>query len=406
MTNTNNLNRNLKPGALALLCAALAAPAALAADASQQAAELAQRFLIADTHIDVPYRLEHHWEDVTGATEDGDYDARRARAGGLDLPFMSIYTPARLEEQGGAWELANRLIDSVEAMVGRAPEHFAIVTTPDQAVAAKKAGRIGLAMGMENGSPIEGELANVKYFRDRGISYITLAHSLANHISDSSYDKERPNGGLSDFGREVVTEMNRLGVMVDVSHISDEAFSDVLEVSDVPVIATHSSARHFTPGFERNMSDDMIRALADKDGLIMINFGSSFLTAEANQWFEDFGAAREVWQEETGADGDSPEADAFRDRYLESNPLPYATLEETVAHFVHVIELVGVDHVGIGSDYDGVGDSLPVGLKDVSTYPTLVEALLERGYGADDVEKILGGNLLRLWGQVLEGADG
>lgn len=397
--------------ALAIVMGACIAttPAVLAAEASERARALVQKYLLADTHIDVPYRLHNHWEDVTQATEQGEFDAPRARAGGLDLPFMSIYTPARLESEpgrwDGAWELANQLIDTVEAMVGRAPEDFTIVTTPEEAVAARASGRIGLALGMENGSPLEGQLANVAFFRDRGISYITLAHSVSNHISDSSYDEARPNDGLSDFGREVVAEMNRLGVMVDVSHLSDKAFYDVLDVSTVPVLATHSSARHFTPGFERNMSDDMIRALAENGGLIMINFGSSFLTAEARGWYDRFNAARDDWLQGDGQAADADARAAFFDAYRAQNPFPFANVEQTVAHFVHVIDLVGVEHVGIGSDYDGVGDSLPEGLKDVSTFPVLVDALLEAGYSETDIASILGGNLLRVWGEVLAGSD-
>ncbi len=398
-----------RPKSIALVATLLAAvatlPGAYAAEASDRAKSIAQKYLLADTHIDVPYRLHNHWEDVTGATEKGEFDAPRARAGGLDLPFMSIYTPASLEADGGAWQLANQLIDTVEAIVARAPETFVIVATPEQAIAAKEAGKIGLALGMENGSPLEGELANVKFFRDRGISYITLAHSLANHLSDSSYDEQRPNEGLSDFGREVVAEMNRLGVMVDVSHLSDKAFYDVLDVSSVPVIASHSSARHFTPGFERNMSDDMIRALAENGGLVMINFGSSFLTAEARNWYDTFNEARTAWSEGAGKDTGEDAARAYFNDYREQNPFPFASVEQTVAHFVHVIDLVGVDYVGIGSDYDGVGDSLPEGLKDVSTFPVLIDALLEKGYSEADIGKILGGNLLRVWGEILADVD-
>ncbi|KAA9130981.1 membrane dipeptidase [Marinihelvus fidelis] len=401
----NYTRSNVALGALVAAAVLAAAPAALAAEASERARELAQKYLLADTHIDVPYRLHNHWEDVTAATEQGEFDEPRARAGGLDLPFMSIYTPAKLEADGGAWELANQLIDAVEAMVARAPESFTIVATPDEAVAAKAAGKIGLALGMENGSPLEGKLENVGFFRDRGISYITLAHSLANHLSDSSYDKARPNDGLSDFGHQVVAEMNRLGVMVDVSHLSDKAFYDVLEASQVPVIASHSSARHFTPGFERNMDDDMIRALASNGGLVMINFGSSFLTADARGWYDDFNAARDAWTEAASEPPSQEDTRAFFNDYRERKPFPFANVEQTVAHFVHVIDLVGVDYVGIGSDYDGVGDSLPEGLKDVSTYPVLVDALLEKGYSEEDIAKVLGGNLIRVWGEIVDAAS-
>ena len=377
-----------------------AASSADEAGEETSAVSLANEYLLIDTHIDVPERLEGDWEDVTRATERGDFDYERARRGGLDVPFMSIYTPAESEAEGTSFALANRLIDRVEALVGRAPDRFALVRTPVEAERAHERGLVGLAMGMENGAPLDGKLENLAFFRNRGISYITLAHSLSNHISDSSYDEQRPWKGLSPFGREVVAEMNRQGIMVDVSHVSDEAFYQVLELSRAPVIASHSSARHFTPGWERNMSDDMIRALAVNGGVIMINFGSSFLTEEAMGWFEQMKAARKKYLAQNGFDEHGQEAEHFQKVYREDHPFPYADLDDVVAHFNHVIKLAGVAHVGIGSDFDGVGDSLPEGLKDVSQYPQLVGKLRESGYSATDIEAILGGNLLRVWRAV------
>lgn len=362
----------------------------------EQARQLAQRYLIADTHIDVPYRLQDAWADVTKGTEDGDFDYPRAKAGGLDLVFMSIYTPAGYEGPGGHWQLANVLIDGVEAMAARAPEKFVVVSEPDQATAAKAAGKIALALGMENGSPIR-TVEDVQFFHDRGVRYVTLAHSLSNAISDSSYDEARPNDGLSDFGREVVAEMNRLGMLVDVSHLSDKAIQDVLAITKDPVVATHSSARHFTPDWERNLSDELIKAIADNGGVVHINFGSSFLTQDANGWFDEFAAAREAFIAEQAVERGSEAVAAFSTNYREQKPFPYANVDDVVEHIEHVIKLTSVDHVGLGSDYDGVGDSLPEGLKDVSTFPNLIAALLAKGYSEGDIEKILGGNLMRAW---------
>jgi membrane dipeptidase len=396
---------------LLALCVAHAAPAAAASAEEQPSAlltkarMLTQRHMLIDTHIDVPYRLEEKWVDVTQSTPDGDFDYERARRGGLNVPFMSIYTPAESEAEGTSFELANRLIDRVEALVGRAPKKFAIVRTAAEAQQARKLGLMGLAMGMENGAPLAGKLENVAFFRNRGISYITLAHSLSNHIADSSYDENRQWHGLSPFGREVVAEMNRQGIMVDVSHITDEAFYQVLEVTGAPVIASHSSARHFTPGWERNMSDDMIKALAANGGVIQINFGSSFLTEEARQWYDHMDAERKQFLEQNGLDEHGEEAEAFGKHYREAHPLPYATLDDLVANFDYVIGLVGADHVGIGSDFDGVGDSLPEGMKDVSYYPQLIEKFLEKGYSEDDIVAIMGGNLLRVWRAVEEHAN-
>lgn len=371
-------------------------------DTAAQAKQIAESSIIVDTHIDVPYRLESRPADVTVANDDGDFDYPRAVAGGLNAPFMSIYTPASLEAEGRSKEVAESLIDMVEGIVEQAPDKFAIALTTADVRRHFEAGLMSLPLGMENGSPIEGNLANLTYFYDRGIRYITLAHSLSNHISDSSYDENRQWNGLSEFGVEVVHEMNRLGMMIDVSHVTDEAFWQIIEISSAPVIASHSSARHFTPGWERNMSDEMIVALAENGGIIHINFGSAFISEEAREYGEARRAARSEYQ---AANPQLTEEHVYRDfpdiYEKENGPFPYASLDAVLDHFDHVVALTGsVDHIGIGSDYDGVGDSLPVGLKDVSTYPNLVQGLLERGYSESDVRKILGENLLRVWKAV------
>ena len=366
----------------------------------KRAVEITHKYLLTDTHIDVPYRLHGGWVDVTVSAPDGQFDYPRAVEGGLNLPFMSIYTPAEMEEEGGSYELANQLIDSMEAIVARAPDKFMLVHSVADARKAKQSGRIGLALGMENGSPIDHKLENVQFFADRGIRYITLAHGLSNQISDSSYDDNHPWSGLSPFGKEVIVEMNRVGIMVDISHVSDDAFWQTLEVTKVPVIASHSSARKYTPEFERNMSDDMIVALAKNGGVIHINWGSGFLTAEANAYSTKMWADRTAWLEEHGYDDDGEEAKQYSKDYRAKQPYPFATMAQVVDHFDHVIKLAGVDHVGIGSDFDGVGDSLPTGLKDVSQYPNLVAEFLRRGYTESDIAKILGGNLMRVWAEA------
>jgi membrane dipeptidase len=366
----------------------------------EQANRIAQEYLIVDTHIDVPYRLHGGWVDVTESATDGQFDYPRAVKGGLNVTFMSIYTPAEMEKEGGSFELANQLIDSVEAIAARAPDKFMLVYSVDDARKAMQSNRVGLALGMENGSPINHKIENVQFFADRGVRYITLTHGLSNQISDSSYDEEKNWGGLSPFGKDVIREMNRVGIMVDISHASDEAFWQILEVTRVPVIASHSSARHFTPGFERNMSDEMIKALVKNGGVIQINWGSSFLTEKANKYSTALWGQREIWAKDHGFESDSSEVKEWTKEYKDANPYPYATMDEVIDHFEHVIKLVGIDHVGIGSDFDGVGDSLPIGLKDVSEYPNLVAGLMRRGLSEDDIAKILGGNLLRVWGEV------
>ena len=372
---------------------------------SAAALRIAESSIIIDTHIDVPYRLQRTPADVTAATGSGDFDFPRARRGGLNVAFMSIYTPPELEASGGSRELADELIDLVEDIVARAPDKFAIALTPADVRDQFGTGVVSLPLGMENGSPIEGDLDNLSHFHDRGVRYITLAHGRANHLADSSYDDNKRWQGLSDFGVTVVEEMNRLGIMVDVSHLSDDAFWQVLEVSAAPVIASHSSARRFTPDWERNMDDDMIRALAANGGVIQINFGSSFLTAGAQKYGSAMWDEREAFLAEHPEFEESEARQRFQTMYeAKHGPFPFATLDDVLEHIDHVVALVGVDHVGIGSDYDGVGDTLPVGLKDVSSYPNLIDGLLRRGYSVEDIRKILGENLLRVWDAVADHA--
>ena len=377
-----------------------AVPDAPAASVEARARALTRDALLVDTHIDVPYRLREAPDDVSTRTAGGDFDHPRAVAGGLDVAFMSIYIPARYQTTGGAAALADSLIDGVEAIAERAPDQFAVVRSVSDVERLRRPGRVLLALGIENGAPVEGDLANLRRFRDRGVRYVTLTHGRDNEISDSSYDDAGTHGGLSAFGREVVREMNRLGMMVDVSHVSDAAFYDVMEVTTVPVIASHSSARHFTPGFERNMDDAMIRRLAENGGVIQINFGSTFLLQRVQDDRDALRARLAAELDERGLVFGTPEAEAFQEAFDAENPLRLADMTDVADHVDHVVQLVGIDHVGIGSDYDGVGPTLPVGLEDVSTYPNLVAELLRRGYSEADVRKILGENTMRVWRAV------
>jgi len=373
-------------------------PSVDAPDSATRARQIAQTSIIVDTHIDVPYRLKKTPADIANATEDGDFDYPRAIAGGLNAPFMSIYTPAELEDDGRSKEVADSLIALVEGFVDNAPEKFALARSVEDVREHFASGLMSLPMGMENGSPIEADLSNLKHFHDLGIRYITLTHSRSNHIADSSYDENRQWNGLSEFGIDVVMEMNRLGIMVDVSHVSDDAFWQVLDLSETPVIASHSSARHFTQGFERNLSDEMIVALAQKGGVIQINFGSTFLTQEARDYSDARSAAGLLYIADHPDMDESDIYGKYAEIYAEEHgPMPLASLDDVLDHFEHVVELAGVDHVGIGSDFDGVGDTLPIGLKDVSYFPNLIKGLLERDFSEEDIRKILGENLLRVW---------
>jgi len=372
-------------------------------DPEVKAKELARRFIIIDGHIDVPYRL---WEsrdakgqlteDVSERTPKGDFDWPRAREGGLDAPFMSIYVPAKLGAPA-AKKLAEQLIDMVEGIAKRSPDKFSLARSPADVRANAAAGKVSLLLGMENGSPIGKQLSNVQHFHERGIRYITLAHSRDNQLSDSSYDERHKNKGLSPFGEKVVAEMNRLGILVDVSHLSDDAFEDVLRVTKVPVIASHSSCRHFTPGWARNMSDDMIKALAKNGGVIQINFGSGFIDEKIQKEESARWGKRAALLKKHGLESSDARAKALLEKFDDENPRNYASVEQVADHIQHVVKLVGIEHVGLGSDFDGLGDSLPTGLKDVSAYPNLIKVLLQRGFSEGDIEKICSANVLRVW---------
>jgi len=375
-------------------------PADQSIDVDAEANRIARSSIVVDTHIDTPFMLAMSPADVSEAT-DGDFDYPRAVAGGLNVPFMSIYTPAELEAKGESRAAAEKLIDIVERIAGDDPDKFAIATSVADVRRHFEAGLVSLPLGMENGSPIEGDLGNLQHFYERGIRYLSLSHGSNNHLSDSSYDDARHWQGISEFGAEVIREMNRLGIIVDVSHVSDDAFWQIMEITQTPVIASHSSARHFTPGFERNISDDMIVAVAENDGVVHINFGSSFISQAAREYGDAMMAAGKAYLAEHPELSETHLYREFPKIYAEEHgPLPYASLDDVLDHFDHIVNLVGIDHVGIGSDYNGVGDTLPIGLKDVSSYPNLVAGLLRRGYSEEDIRKILGENLLRVWSAV------
>ena len=365
--------------------------------------------LVADGHIDVPYRLREKLspegrptEDISQRTAGGDFDYPRAVAGGLGLAFMSIYVPAELQDTpGAARKLADELIDMMEGIVRASPDKFALARSVTDVRRDQVPGRVFFTFGIENGAALEDSLENVAHFHQRGVRYITLAHSKDNLLSDSSYatDAHRWNG-LSPLGRQVVAEMNRVGIMVDVAHLSDEAILQAVETSRVPVIASHSSCRHFTPGFQRNLSDALIRAVAAKGGVVMINFGSDFLTPAANAYGQQLNKTLRPIAEQRGLKAGSPELLALLEEYRREHPFPLARVEDVADHIEHVVKLVGIDHVGFGSDFDGVGPTLPVGLQDVSQYPNLLRVLRERGYTEADLEKVASGNVFRVWKDV------
>jgi membrane dipeptidase len=364
----------------------------------KKAEELAQKYMIIDTHLDVPYRLKKKMEDISVSTAGGNFDYPRARKGGLDVAFMAVYVPAEYEGTGNAYKFADETIDMIEGFARTWPDKFVLARSVEDVKKQFGRGSISLAMGIENGSCLEGNLSNLKHFCDRGISYVTLAHSKANHICDSSFDPGHKWNGLSPFGVKVVSEMNRLGMIVDVSHVSDDTFYQVIEISKAPVVATHSSCRHFIPGYERNMSDEMIKLLAEKGGVIQINFGSMFISRWANRELAELKKSMDDYIEAHHLEGQ--EKDDYTEKYKREHRLQRIHVSEVASHIKHVIELVGIDYVGLGSDFDGVGDNLPIGLEDVSCYPNLICELLKKGCSEDDIRKICSENFLRVWTKV------
>ena len=369
------------------------------ASLKKRAYELAHTYIITDGHIDVPWRLNDGYEDLSVRTEGGDFDYIRAKEGGLDVPFMSIYVPSSYQETGGAKEKADSLIDLVHRISNDHPDKFEVAYSPNDGDRIFSQGKIALPMGMENGAPIEDDLNNVAYFHKRGIRYITLTHARDNLICDSSYDTTNTWGGLSPFGRRVVAEMNRVGIMVDISHVTDAAINQVLDMAKAPVIASHSSCRKFTPGWQRNMGDPEIKRLKENGGVIQINYGSSFVTQASQDKRQANTDKVAAYAKKNGLEQGDEQLKVYAKKVSKDNPI-YADITEVIDHIDHVVKLAGIDHVGIGSDYDGVGDSLPYGLKDVSSYPNLIYHLLKRGYSDEDIAKICYKNVWRVWREV------
>ncbi|MGI8561228.1 MAG: dipeptidase [Luteimonas sp.] len=392
------------------LCLALSLPA-VAADAPAAAVALARDAVLVDTHIDAPGALMKKWADLGAAAPDREFDYPRARAGGLDVAFMSIYTSAAQDDDGSAWQVANTMIDAMQALAARHPDKFAILTSPgdvERLLDNGAGGRVLLPLGMENGAPIGDDIGNLQFFFDRGVRYITLAHSANNRISDSSYALQKQWNGLSPFGREVVAEMNLLCIMVDVSHLSDAAVRQAVELSTVPVIASHSALRHFTPGFERNLSSELFKRITEKGGVVQIPFGNAFVNPEAAEDTQAyFRAVNEFNRRNAGlkaAGKPVEDKQAFEDAWDAAHPPRPTTIDAVLDQIDHAVKLAGPDHVGIGSDFDGVSGNLPQGLRTVADFPNLVAGLQARGYAEADIRKILGGNLLRVWAKVEAGS--
>jgi membrane dipeptidase len=368
---------------------------------SQKARDLHFSSIVIDTHDDTTQRLLDPKFDLGVGHTDGSVDIPRMREGGLDAIFFSIYIPGSIAGPR-AVQLALEQIEAVRRQVTLHPNDLALAATAAEVRSAFAAHKIAVLMGVEGGHMINDDLKNVDKFASLGVRYMTLTHMLNTDWADSSTDKPVHNG-LTDFGKQVVVEMNRVGMIVDVSHIADKTFYDAIATSQAPVIASHSSCRALDDA-PRNMTDDMIKALAAKRGVIQINYHVGFLSQEfrdADRAAPELGKAIEAETKKRCGDQEACqliEADKILREYVAQGKLPRVYWTKIIDHIDHAVKLVGADHVGLGSDFDGA--DMPYGMEDATHLPQITNALLEKGYSDSDIQKILGGNTLRVMQEV------
>ncbi len=361
-------------------------------DVSERAKKLHFSSLVLDTHIDVTPKLQTDWKFDERHTT-GHIDLPRMKEGGLNGLFFSIYMSGRVTGPKAVNDALER-IAAVHKLAADMPDKVMLCTTAADVRQAHKQGKIAALMGMEGGHMINNSLPVLRMYAALGVRYLTLTHSVNTDWADSSGDQPKHNG-LTDFGKDVVRELNKIGVMVDVSHVADKTFWDALEVSKAPIIASHSSCRALS-GHPRNMTDEMIKAMAAKGGVIQINYLDAYIDNDLYLWQQKTQAARrELAQKYPGRDGFAKIREELEKQF---GPAPKASWERIVEHIDHAVKLVGADHVGLGSDFDGA--TMPVGMEDCSKLPKITEALLRKGYKEADIRKILGGNTVRLMGEV------
>ena len=368
---------------------------------SAQAHDLHFSSIVVDTHDDTTQRLLDPKFNLGARHTDGSIDIPRMREGGLDAIFFSIWIPGSVTGPT-AVRRAEDQIAAVRQAVARDPNDLALCTTADEIRAAKKSKKIAVLMGVEGGHMINNSLATLDQFFTLGVRYMTLTHTVNTEWADSSGDKPA-HDGLTPFGKQVVAEMNKLSMMVDISHVADKTFYDVLAVSEAPVIASHSSCRALCTA-PRDMTDEMIKALAAKGGVIQINYHVGFLSQkfqDASKANPELGKQIEVEAKKRCAGNEACElieADKITRDYVAQGKLPRVEWTEIIDHIDHAVKLVGADHVGLGSDFDGA--DMPYGMEDATHLPQITNALLAKGYSPADIQKILGGNTLRLMQDV------
>lgn len=385
--------------ALLLLVLTLALPAsARARRKPQPKVEPPPVALTVDTHADTPSGYMEHPFDLGVWNKKGHFDYARMKAGALNAEFFAAYVPAKYANKGAA-AYCMKVMETIHEMADRYPSLVRFATSTTDMRNAARDGKAAILIGIEGGHAIEDSIELLRAFYRFGARYMTLTHTNTNNWADSSGDEPKHNG-LTAFGREVVLEMNRRGMLVDVSHVSDKTFYDVIETSKAPVIASHSSARAICAA-PRNMTDDMLRAIAKNGGVVQVNFYPVFLSNEvrlaAEQRDEKLKPAIAALKAQDPSEGEVFEA-GIRKLYAE-NPLPPVSYTVIVDHIDHIAKIAGIDHVGIGSDFDGIS-SVPVGMEDVSKLPAIGDELKRRGYAGADIHKIMGENFMRVFAQV------
>ncbi len=363
---------------------------------------LHQKAVLVDTHNDVLSQVVFEGHSVeTDLTGKAHTDLARMKKGGVDVQVFAVFCDETYGP-GRAFQYANDQIDTLEAIVRRNPDKLQLVSSPAQARAAVKAGKIASLTGVEGGHMIEDNLDNLDHLYRRGVRYLTLTWNNSTAWASSAADETKGTGyngkkGLNDFGKQVVRRMNDLGMLVDLSHVGEQTFWDALNTSAKPVLVSHSCAAKFSP-HPRNLNDAQIQAVGKNGGVIHINFFSEFLDSAYTRRIKAFMSKHEAEIKSLRAQGTTGMAlkDLLFNKYPDESKHINPPISLLIDHIDHVVKLAGIDHVGLGSDYDGIG-AAPVGLDDVSTYPLITKALLERGYKKKDIEKILGGNFLRVW---------
>jgi membrane dipeptidase len=366
---------------------------------------LLERAVVIDLHDDTPQMILDEGYNLGEKHDYGQVDIPRMRTGHVSGLFLSVWTDSDRYTPGESIHRALQQIDAVRREIARHPGDLEMATTSAEILAARKRGHIAILMGLEGGYAIDSDLSVLRSYADLGVRYLTLTHTNHTPWADSA-SLAGTHNGLTDFGRQVVREMNRLGMMVDISHVSDKTFLDALETSSAPLIASHSSSRALANA-PRNMTDDMLRALAAKGGVVHINYYEGFLDngfAEREKALKAEQAEQNAIDDRTPKFGDrSQNGPAVRkinaQRIAKLGRLPLSRLLD---HFEHAVKVAGVDHVGLGSDFDGADDLFPEGMEDISKTPNLVRGLMERGFSDEDILKILGGNTLRVMREVEE----